>query len=291
MLPSWDLLQTVIGIAREAGTQIMAVYDKGSVLGADIGLQTKRDDSPLTQADLRAHNTILSALQQLTPEVPVLSEESELLSYNIRRTWQTYWLVDPLDGTKEFISRNGEFTVNIALIHEGEPVLGVVYVPVTGVCYAGLMSGADSGAWKLQTGGSDVEPIKTASTQDLLGWSDKTIRVVASRRHGSDQFESVLAKLSERVAAVELVRVGSSLKICLIAEGKADLYLRFGPTSEWDTAAAHAVLRAAGGNIVSETFDPLVYNCKDSILNSSFMALAGPPMPWERLLSGLLISE
>lgn len=291
MLPSWDLLQTVIGIAREAGTQIMAVYEKGSVLGADIGIQTKSDDSPLTQADLLAHKTILSALQQLTPDVPVLSEESKLLPYHIRRTWQTYWLVDPLDGTKEFICRNGEFTVNIALIHQGEPVLGVVYVPVTGVCYAGLMSGADSGAWKLQQGSSDVEPIKTASTLDLLDWSEKTIKVVASRRHGSEQFENILAKLSKRAAQIELVRVGSSLKICLIAEGKADLYPRFGPTSEWDTAAAHAVLRAAGGEIVSEAFEPLVYNGKDSMLNPSFMALAGPPMPWERLLSGLLSSE
>jgi 3'(2'), 5'-bisphosphate nucleotidase len=291
MLPSWDLLQTVIGIAREAGSQIMAVYEKGSVLGADIGILIKHDDSPLTQADLRAHNVILSALQQLTPDVPVLSEESDLPPYDIRKTWHSYWLVDPLDGTKEFISHNGEFTVNIALIHRGEPVMGVVYVPVTGVSYAGLMSKTGSGAWKLQQGSSVVELIKTASTLDLLGWSEKTIRVVASRRHGSEQFENVLAKLSERAAQIELVRVGSSLKICLIAEGKADLYPRFGPTSEWDTAAAHAVLRAAGGDIVSEAFEPLVYNGKDSMLNPSFMALAGPPMPWKKLLSGILSSE
>lgn len=282
MLPSRDLLQTVISIAREAGSQIMAVYEQSD----DPAIETKSDDSPLTQADLRANKTILSALRKLTPDVPVLSEESELLPYDIRKTWQTYWLVDPLDGTKEFISRNGEFTVNIALIRDGEPVLGVVYVPVSGVSYAGLAAGDESGAWKVV--GDEYEPVRCAVVAGSVNWFGKTIRVVASRRHGSEQLDVMLTALRKKVEAVELVNIGSSLKICLIAEGKADLYLRFGPTSEWDTAAAHAVLRAAGGDIVTEAFESLAYNGKDSILNPQFMALSGSPTPWAQLLSDVI---
>jgi len=282
MLPSRDLLQTVISIAREAGAEIMAVYEQGG----DLGIETKSDDSPLTQADLRANKTILSALLQLTPNVPVLSEESELPSYDIRQTWHTYWLVDPLDGTKEFISRNGEFTVNIALIQAGEPVLGVVHVPVSGVTYAGLMSGNESGAWKVT--GAAHEVIRSTVVSGQVNGLGKTIRIVASRRHGSEQLEVMLKALRKKVGEVEMVNIGSSLKICLIAEGKADLYPRFGLTSEWDTAAAHAVLRAAGGDIVTGSFESLRYNSKEDILNPQFMALSGDPMPWLQLLSDLM---
>jgi 3'(2'), 5'-bisphosphate nucleotidase len=269
MLPSRDLLQTVISIARQAGADIMAVYDQGN----DLGIETKRDDSPVTRADIRANTTILSALRHLTPDVPVLSEESELPSYDIRRVWRTYWLVDPLDGTKEFISRNGEFSVNIALIQNGEPVLGVVHMPVSGVSYAGLVSATDSGAWKLPGDAQAYEMIRSAVVPESVRWSGKTIRVVASRRHGGEQLDVVLGMLRNKVKAVELVSIGSSLKICLIAEGKADLYPRFGPTSEWDTAAAHAVLRAAGGDIVTESFETLPPNAMNCGLRISSLLL------------------
>jgi len=296
MQPGRELLQTIVSIAQQAGAEIMAVYQQG----AGISVENKADDSPLTEADRRAHRLISSRLAALTPDVPLLSEEGELPAFNTRRSWTRYWLVDPLDGTKEFVSRNGEFTVNIALIDDGEPVLGVVHVPVSGVSYAGLVNGAgtrsgtgnvsdsESGAWKSAAPGkfsvTSALPIHARVLPMTDGWAGLTLKVAGSRRHGVDRLEMLLATLRQQGASVDLINMGSSLKMCLIAEGLVDLYPRLGPTSEWDTAAAHAILRAAGGDIVNARFQPLRYNARSSIINPDFFALGDCRAFWAPLL-------
>ncbi|MEX1199099.1 MAG: 3'(2'),5'-bisphosphate nucleotidase CysQ [Pseudohongiellaceae bacterium] len=261
-------------IAFQAGQAILEIYQRDSA----IRVETKADDSPLTEADRRAHHVISGALQGLTPAIPVLSEESDEIPAAERRQWQTYWLVDPLDGTREFINRNGEFTVNIALVIKGEPVLGVVHVPVSGLTYTGLVG---EGAWCYREG----ETPQSISVRPVS--KDRALQVVGSRRHGAEALEVMLEKLRGHFDDVELVSMGSSLKICRIAEGEADLYPRLGPTSEWDTAAAHAVLRAAGGDIVTASFEPLRYNSKDSVLNPHFIAVGDVDYPWQSLLAGM----
>jgi len=253
------LLAPVAAIAREAGAAILDVYHR-----ADHGLQHKADESPLTAADLAAHHLITAALQRLTPDLPVLSEESAAVPWIVRQTWTRYWLVDPLDGTKEFIDRNGEFTVNIALIDHGVPVLGVVFAPTLARLYAGAQG---HGAWKEE--GGQRTPIATVRIVP----GQQRLRVVASRRHGGDQLDAWIAKVQTRFPAVELVNMGSSLKICLVAEGRADIYPRLAPTSEWDTAAAQAILEAAGGALTDTAFNAYRYNSKDELLNPHFFAL------------------
>jgi 3'(2'), 5'-bisphosphate nucleotidase len=253
-----DLLAPVSAIARQAGAAILEVYNSD-----DRDVQRKADDSPLTAADLAAHRIIVAALQALTPEVPVLSEESAEIPWAIRQSWTRYWLVDPLDGTKEFISRNGEFTVNIALIDACVPVLGVVFVPTLELLYSGAQG---SGAWKEEDG--QRSRIHTARVAD----GQQRLRVVASRRHGGAELEAWLAAARLRFSELELVNMGSSLKICLVAEGKADIYPRFAPTSEWDTAAAQGILEAAGGVLTDLAFQPYRYNCKEILLNPPFYA-------------------
>ncbi|MDT8429044.1 MAG: 3'(2'),5'-bisphosphate nucleotidase CysQ [Pseudomonadales bacterium] len=259
------LMMAVADIARRAGHEIMQVYAHG----AHIDVSIKSDDSPLTEADTRANELIMQALHALTPDTPILSEESAATAWQQRQHWSSYWLVDPLDGTKEFISRNGEFTVNIALVRKGEPVLGVVLVPVTGCCYFGFDG---LGAWRQD----QQEPaLRISSGSWPAADHDHTLRVVASRRHGGEALTRILTQLQAHYPRIELVNMGSSLKICLLAEGKADLYARLAPTSEWDTAAAHAILRAAGGEIYQPDFSPLRYNQKESLLNPHFIAMAG----------------
>lgn len=265
-----DLLHSVIAIAVQAGQEIMNVYERD----AAIEVETKEDDSPLTEADTRSHRYITGSLEQLTPGVPILSEESEAIPFSERKKWPQFWLVDPLDGTREFISRNGEFTVNIALIQNGKPVLGVVHVPVQGTTYSGLVG---EGAWRRYRGG-DTEAIHSRSPSGV-----RTLKVVASRRHGTGTLESLLAHLAKRFAEVEKVSMGSSLKICLLASGGADLYPRLAPTSEWDTAAAHAILLAAGGEITDTDFRPLTYNQKESLLNPHFIAVGDRHFPWKEV--------
>ena len=260
-------LETLI---RDAGVAIMAVYQSPDA----ISVETKADDSPLTAADRAAHGVIAAGLARLTPEIPLLSEESTLPAFAERQQWTRYWLVDPLDGTKEFISRNGEFTVNIALIDRGEPVLGLVYVPVTGVLYGGVHG---QGAWRQDESGR--HPIRTRTLTP-----GKQVTVVASRRHGGELLAPLLARVERQFAAVECVSVGSSLKLSMLAEGAADWYPRLAPTSEWDTAAAQAILEAAGGVVVDEQFRPLRYNTRDSVLNPFFHALADPLFDWPVLL-------
>lgn len=257
-------LHNIVTIAETAGQAILEIYQR------DFAIQQKADTSPLTEADLAAHACIVPALQELTPAIPILSEESSAIPYVERCTWSRYWLVDPLDGTKEFIRRNGEFTVNIALIEQGAPVLGVVHVPVTGVSYLGE---AGQGAWKRQANGTQ-QPI-TISAQ-----CQQPMRVVASRSHQSAAVQDVLARLGEH----QLVSMGSSLKMCLVAEGQADLYPRLAPTSEWDTAAAQAIVEAAGGQLTDLNLQPLRYNQKDSLLNPHFLVFADKTMDWKSYL-------
>ncbi len=274
MLENTELINSIGHIAILAGQEIMAVYTNAE----GFTVTNKEDHSPLTEADTRANALICTQLQKLTPHIPIVSEETTLTPYAQRRHWQEYWLIDPLDGTKEFIDRNGEFTVNIALIRDGAPVLGVVHAPVTGASWLGVIG---LGAWKRGESGT-LEHIKTRALESELIQS--TIKVVASRRHGSADLESMLEHLSKRFAAVEMLNVGSSLKFCMLAEGKADFYPRLAPTSEWDTAAAQAVLEAAGGRVLKTDFTRLGYNTKDDILNPHFLAVGDARIDWRRVL-------
>jgi 3'(2'), 5'-bisphosphate nucleotidase len=255
-----NLLPELARIAARAGDAILEIY------GQDFEVITKDDASPLTQADLASHRIISDALARLTPDIPLLSEESAEIPFETRAAWKEYWLIDPLDGTKEFVNRNGEFTVNIALIRDNEPVLGVVYVPVTGVTYTGVSSG---GAARSKAGES-AEDIRVR-----LPCAEPMI-VVGSRSHANP----ALAGHLEKMGAYELVSMGSSLKFCLVAEGRADFYPRLGPTSEWDTAAAHAIVLAAGGRIITLDGEPLRYNLKKSFLNPEFLVIADESRDW-----------
>jgi 3'(2'), 5'-bisphosphate nucleotidase len=267
-----DLLELAIKIAKAAGSEILDVYEQAG----DVEVTIKQDSSPLTQADQRAHNVIVRELANGTPEIPVLSEESEQISFAERSSWTRYWLVDPLDGTKEFVKRNGEFTVNIALIDQGKPILGVVYVPVTGVTYQGIVG---QGAQKNDADGN-CNSIQCQSIKP----DQKDLKIVASRSHRGAELDGLLDALKQQFSSVELVSMGSSLKICLVAEGKADLYPRLAPTCEWDTAAAHAVLAAAGGVLVNTHFQTLIYNAKAELLNPFFIAIADNSYPWQETM-------
>jgi len=251
-----NLVDEITAISRRAGEAILEIYQR------DFDVSLKDDNSPLTQADLAAHRVICDALNKLTPDIPLLSEESAQLDFATRSAWHEYWLIDPLDGTKEFVNRNGEFTVNIALVREHRPVMGIVHVPVTGMTYSGL---SGSGAWR-QDPSAAREPIQVRRPA-----AEKLI-VVGSRSHANPVVEQYLAQLGD----YELVSMGSSLKFCLVAEGKADFYPRLGLTSEWDTAAAHAVVNAAGGHVVKLDGQPLQYNRKDSLLNPNFLVYGDP---------------
>ncbi|WP_322407028.1 3'(2'),5'-bisphosphate nucleotidase CysQ [Idiomarina sp. PL1-037] len=243
------MLKEVKEIARDAGAAIMDIYRSD-----DFDVQKKADDSPLTKADLAAHKIICDGLRALDIQYPIISEESSDISWAQRKHWCRYWLVDPLDGTKEFIKRNDEFTVNIALIEKGVPILGVVYAPALNAMYTGER---DRGAFL------NDKVISVASRKS------ETLRVVGSRSHPSQETTDWLDALDK---PYEMLGVGSSLKFCLVAEGKADIYPRLGPTSEWDTAAAHAVLGAAGGEVTTVAGAPLLYNQKEDYLNPHFIA-------------------
>jgi 3'(2'), 5'-bisphosphate nucleotidase len=271
-LKGW--LAPVTDIAKQAGAAILAVYNSPETLA----ITDKADDSPLTAADLASHKVIEQGLIALTPGIPVMSEEStEKTAWETRRAWTRYWLVDPLDGTKEFIKRNGEFTVNIALIENGVPVLGVVFVPVTGVTYAGCRG---EGAFIEDAAGRRViRARKLAETKA----SGEPLTIVASRSHAGERMPALLARIEKEFGAASLTSIGSSLKICMVAEGKADHYPRLGPTSEWDTAAAQAVVEAAGGHLVGANLEPLRYNSKESVLNPDFHVLGDDVSRWQWL--------
>ncbi len=250
-----QLIDPVVSLAVEAGKAILEVY------ASDFDVQVKNDQSPLTQADLASHRMIVAGLGKLTPEVPVLSEESGLPGFAERSQWNPYWLIDPLDGTKEFVKRNGEFTVNIALIEDHQPVFGVVHVPVRIMTYSGCRGvGAE-----LRADGERPRRIRVARQ------SATPVRVVGSRSHRGTSLDRFLHNLG----TFEMHPTGSSLKFCLIAEGAADVYPRLGPTSEWDTAAAQAVVEQAGGAVLEMDGKPLSYNRQSDILNPHFL-VAGP---------------
>jgi 3'(2'), 5'-bisphosphate nucleotidase len=252
-----DLLEAVIEISRRAGREILDVY------GSDFEARAKADNSPLTEADLRAHRLITAELKQLSPSLPVLSEEAAEIPFAERSSWNRYWLVDPLDGTKEFVSRNGEFTVNIALIDGHRPAMGVVHIPVTDTTYSGIPG---LGAWR----GSNDRPRAPIEVRRV---ARPPLRVVGSRSHAGAGLESTLASLGP----CELKPAGSSIKLCLVADGSADLYPRLGPTSEWDIAAGQAVVEAAGGQVVRIADGlALQYNTKAGLLNPDFLAYGDP---------------
>ncbi len=253
------LADAVVSVAVEAGRAIMAVYAALGQGGVAAGAVThKVDHSPLTEADRAAHELIAGRLAALTPAVPVVSEE-DAASQQQRKAVGTFWLVDPLDGTREFLARNGEFTVNIALVRDGRPQWGVVLAPALGVCYWG---GAGLGAWRRQDAGDAPIRVATPAAVGASRW-----RVLASKSHMTAETAAAIARLG----AHELVQAGSSLKFCRIAEGQADLYPRLGPTCEWDTAAAQAVLEGAGGVVLDLQGQPLRYG-KPQVLNPHFVA-------------------
>ncbi|MEO7259586.1 MAG: 3'(2'),5'-bisphosphate nucleotidase CysQ [Luteimonas sp.] len=254
------LREGIIAIAREAAARILMVYE------SEFAVEHKDDKSPLTAADLAAHYCIVEGLERLAPDIPVLSEESaEDVPAIVRREWRRLWLVDPLDGTREFVKRNGEFTVNIALIDDGLPVLGVVQAPVTGALWHAQRG---RGAFRRDANQDITLHTRVPATAPL--------RVAASRSHRDPR----TAALMQRIGDTEGVPLGSSLKFCRLAEGGMDVYPRFGPTSEWDTAAGQCVLEAAGGAVIDPEGRPLRYNQRDTILNGDFLALGDQALPW-----------
>ncbi|AIR88622.1 3'(2'),5'-bisphosphate nucleotidase CysQ [Pseudomonas cremoricolorata] len=253
------LLAEVVTLAQRAGEAILPFWR------ADVAVTAKADDSPVTAADLAAHHVIVAGLQALTPDIPVLSEEDCGIALEQRQRWQRWWLVDPLDGTKEFIAGSEEFTVNIALIERGEVVFGVVSMPTNGRCYFG---GRALGAWRAEAGAAP-EAIAVRSQPG----AGERFTVVASRRHSSPAQELLLEGLSAAVGELTLANIGSSLKFCLLAEGSADCYPRLAPTSQWDTAAAQGVLEGAGGAVLGLDGQALQYPPRESLLNPFFLAL------------------
>lgn len=256
--------EAVLGIARRAGAAIIAVYAR------DFEVEAKADRSPLTEADLAAHALIRDGLAALAPSLPLLSEESAPEELAERRSWQRYWLVDPLDGTREFVKRNGEFTVNIALIENGLAVFGVVYAPVLDALY---WAEAGQGSWLRGANGEDVQ----LSVQRP---APRPLRVAVSRSHLDSKSAAMIQHLQQPLQ----VPLGSSLKFCRLAEGQVDLYPRFGPTGEWDTAAGQCVLEQAGGAVLDLAGQPLRYNQRESLINSDFIALGDRELPWREWL-------
>ena len=250
-------IQPLIDISQEAGRAILGVYEESE----GIKIERKADDSPLTQADKASNDVINKGLQKYFSHIPIISEENRQVAYKERKDWQTCWMVDPLDGTKEFIKRNGEFTVNIALIHDNAVVLGVIYVPVTDVTYYAKKG---EGAFKIENGN-----VQKIGIQEIV--ADETVRIVVSRSHLKPKTEAYIAQKNEQFAAVDTVPAGSSLKLCLVAEGTAHIYPRFGPSMEWDIAAGHIIATEAGARLerIPEGGE-LAYN-KSNLLNPSFI--------------------
>lgn len=274
-------VQALVTLAREAGQAILEIYQ----LRGKLHIETKSDDSPVTEADLIAHQIIAKGLPAIE-NLPMLSEEGKPLSAVERAKLTRYWLIDPLDGTKEFIGRTDDFTVNIALIEQGKPILGVVYAPVRGMTYIGI-NGTDEKAAYAISDQQVLTPLQTANITDRA----RPLIITASRRHGKDALKRTLSEAEAGFArSIELTEVGSSLKFCLIAEGRADCYPRFAPTSEWDTAAAQAVLEAAGGavwradHLVQGNKTPLSYNTGESLLNPFFIAVGDVNFNWQPMV-------
>jgi len=266
MMVTEELVEKIKTLAHKAGEAILDVYSS-----ADFGTTYKEEGSPLTLADRAANEIIVAGLRAITPDIPVLSEESKAAPYEERKAWDRLWIVDPLDGTKEFIKRNGEFTVNIALVEDGSPILGVVYAPVLKATYYGAKG---LGAFRHKDGILNRIFVSNYMTGGPL-------RVVASRSHRGEELDRFL----DRVGDHEVLSMGSSLKFCLVAEGTAHIYPRLGPTMEWDTAAAQSVVEAAGGQVTTLDGVALKYNRED-LLNPYFIVTGNPPFPWQDFVGG-----
>lgn len=266
-----SLVAEVRTLARAAAADILDIYQ--SMTPEALALQEKADRSPLTAADLAAHRRLVSGLRRLTPEVPILSEEAAEIPLAERARWARFWLLDPLDGTREFLSRNGEFTVNVALIERGRPVFGLVHVPVGGREYWGRPG---VGAWRAANAQALAEPLHIARRSQV------PVRVVGSRSHRGDSLDGFLARIGPHA----LVALGSSLKLCVLAEGEADVYPRLGPTSQWDIAAGQAVLEGAGGRVCTLEGATLTYEARGDFLNPFFVAFGPSDRDWLADLRG-----
>ena len=258
MIPNNKLLLDICNVSIEAGKEILNFYNN------EIEVKHKEDSSPLTKADLASNKIILESLTKLNSNIPILSEES-LVDWSIRKNWKKYWLVDPLDGTKEFIKKNGEFTVNIALIEDNNPILGVIYVPAKSLLY---LAEKNKGSFKTNTK-DKLENLKGIQ-KILVSSQTNRARVIGSRSHSNATFDNWV---KEKFPNANIVQAGSSLKFCLIAEGEADIYPRFGPTSEWDIAAGHMIVNEAGGKIRTFQNNSIKYNTKENIINPEFYAI------------------
>ncbi len=260
-----ELLTPALEIAIDAGRCILEIYEDG------FSVEQKEDQTPVTEADMAAHRIIERGLSELTPGLPILTEESNKVPFQVRSLWQRYWLVDPLDGTREFIHRSGEFTVNVALIDGNEPVVGIIYAPVLGVYYYACRG---QGAYKRSACNNPV-PIHTRPRD-----ANEPVIVAGTRRRSA-----AMDRFLENLENYAITPLGSALKSCLVAEGKADVYARLGPTSEWDTAAAQCILEEAGGRLTDTKMRPLRYNTKESLLNPHFFAYGDPNEDWSRYLT------
>ena len=251
-------------IAQEAGSAILQIYN------SDFNYKLKKDSSPITEADYISNKIITERLKILTPKIPIISEENSEIPYEIRSRWKKYWLVDPLDGTKEFIKKNGDFTVNIALIQNNTPIFGVIHIPVTNETYWGSKI---NGSF-YSNSNNDIKQIRVSKN------NNNPIRLVASRSHPSEMLNDLL----EKIVDYEILKVGSSIKFCHIASGQAECYPRFGPTSEWDIAAGEAIVSFAGGDVITSAGDSINYNAKEDYLNPNFIVSNGKIIS-ERILS------
>lgn len=271
MLMTEDLshhLPAVIDIARSAGQLILDIYEK-----KEYQAYTKSDETPVTSADIAAHKLIMEKLSDLTPDIPVLSEEAADISLDKRSQWSRYWLVDPLDGTQEFIARSGDFATIIALVENHQPIMGVVYGPVSGVTYYAYK---DKGAWKIP----DMDESVRIKTHNHDGQAHP-IAIAISRRQDINRITSRMSSGWN----YDLVPLGSAaLKACLVAEGAVDCYLRLGPTGEWDTAATQCIVEEAGGRILSTQLEPLSYNERETLENPNFIVLGDERLPWDEIL-------
>ncbi len=275
-----EFLYEIAELSELAGDAILEVYESG-----DFQTELKADSSPLTEADLASNRVIIDGLSRLTPNIPVLSEECREVPFKERADWRTFWCVDPLDGTKEFVKRNGEFTVNIALIEEGRPVMGVVHSPVLGFTYfASERAGAFKGNRGQRDGAASIS-VTGSVTGSVTDGKGETLRLVASRSHRGKELDAYIEGL-ESLGKVEIVSMGSSLKLCLVADGSADIYPRLGPTMEWDTAAAHAVVSGAGGRVTDLSGAELSYN-KPKLLNPYFIVSGSGEVPGRDYLKNL----
>jgi len=270
-----NFLENCFNIIKQTGKVILDYYDFDK-----FKVTTKEDNSPLTSADLAANEIITSELKKLYPNIPIISEEQKNLPYSERSTWDTFWLIDPIDGTKEFIDKNDEFTINIALIHNQVPVFGIIYAPALDVTYYGF----DNSSFKINNFSKCTDIEKEKILINTRNFNQDKVTIAVSRRHSKEKF----AQLKEKIFPnADTIPKGSSLKMCLIAEGIADIYIRLGPTSEWDTAAGQAILNSAGGEIYDIKSNVLRYNTKESLLNPEFYAIGDTKVSWKDYLNDL----